>query len=243
MSQVNKDQVYQSKLEEIKQFRFDGNVAAVFDDMVSRSVPRYSEIQAATVKLASKLCPAGGRVVDLGCSTGTTLFAIAQACPGLELIGIDNSTPMLEAAAKKAVSLGLADRVQFVCQDISEFDYKDTDLFIAHYTLQFFPPSGRGEILAKLYSALNSGGAIIITEKLKHVGERAEDILRELYYDFKAENGYSQLEISQKREALEGFLVPLTLEENFALMRSAGFSEIELYLKWINFATILGLKQ
>ncbi len=242
MSQI-KDQIYQSKLNQIKQFRFDENVAVVFDDMVSRSVPRYGEVQAATVKLARKINPTKGRVVDLGCSTGTTLLAIAEVCPEVELIGIDNSTSMLNQAAKKAEKLGLADRVHFVCQDIAEYDYRNVDLFIAHYTLQFFPPQRRGEILKKLYKALNSGGAIIITEKLKHDGHRSEDVLRELYYDFKAENGYSQLEISQKREALEGFLIPLTLEENFSLMREAGFSEVELYLKWINFATILGLKK
>jgi tRNA (cmo5U34)-methyltransferase len=243
VSQLNKDRVYQTKLEEIKQFRFDENVATVFDDMVSRSVPRYSEIQAATVKLAYKICPTRGRVVDLGCSTGTTLFAIAKVCPELELIGIDNSPSMLEQASLKAKSLGLEDRVKFVCQDISEYDYQNVDLFIAHYTLQFFPPAGRGEILEKMYQALNPGGAVIVSEKLKHQGKKSEDILHGLYHDFKAENGYSRLEISQKREALEGVLVPLTLEENFTLLRQAGFDEIEIYLKWINFATVLGLKQ
>ena len=241
--QLSRDKVYQTRLDQIKQFRFDENVANVFDDMISRSVPRYSEVQSATVKLAQKLCPSKGKIVDLGCSTGTTLFAVAEACPEVELVGIDNSENMLEIARKKASALGLEKRVTFVCQDIAEFEYRKVDLFVAHYTLQFFPLPGRGEILEKLYSTLNPGGAIIVTEKLKHTGARSEDLLRELYYDFKAENGYSQLEISQKREALEGFLVPVTLDENFSLMRRAGFDEVELYLKWINFATILGLKR
>ena len=243
MSQSNRDQVYQSKLEEIKQFRFDENVAKVFDDMVSRSVPRYYEVQAATVKLAKKVCPNRGRVIDLGCSTGTTLFSIAEACPEVELIGIDNSPSMLEQAKMKAASIGLQDRVRFVCQDIAECDYQNADLIVAHYTLQFFPPAGRGEIVAKIYKGLNAGGAVIVSEKLKHSGKRSEEILHGLYHDFKGENGYSKLEISQKREALEGFLVPMSLEDNFSLLRDAGFDEVEIYLKWINFATILGLKR
>ncbi len=245
MSQEKKDQVYLNRLAEIKQFRFDEKVAVVFDDMVSRSVPRYAEVQNATVKLALKLCPSGGKIVDLGCSTGTALFAIAEAAKekDLELIGIDNSPEMLVEAEKKAQALGLSDRVSFICADIAEYKVSEVDLFIVNYTLQFIPVSGRTEIVSEMYKALRKGGGIILTEKIRHSGEAAPGILQDLYYDFKAEQGYSKLEISQKREALEGFLVPLTLEENLSLLRESGFNEVELYLKWITFATFLGLKR
>jgi len=246
VSQVKSDKIYQSRLTEITEFKFDEKVAAVFDDMISRSVPRYQEVQSATVKLAMKLCREGGTIIDLGCSTGTTLFAIAEEARNqdldLKLIGVDNSGSMLNEADKKARALGLENSVSFVCQDILETKIHGVSLVILNYTLQFLPVEGRKELLEKIYNAISPGGGVILAEKLKHSGVRSEDILRELYYDFKSDNGYSKLEISQKREALEGFLVPLTLEENLELLRSAGFEDVELYLKWITFATFLALK-
>ncbi len=234
-------------MDQIPQFQFDENVAAVFDDMISRSVPRYQDVHLAKVRLALKLCRKGGRIVDLGCSTGTTLLSIAEAVKKanlqVELIGLDSSTSMVDQARRKASALGFGNIVQFECQDVTEAEYSEVDLFIMNYTLQFLPVSKRQSFLEKLCKAQTRTGGVIVTEKLKHEGERCDDILRELYYDFKRENGYSELEIAQKREALEGFLVPVTLNENLAMFKNAGYAESELYLKWINFATFVALKE
>jgi tRNA (cmo5U34)-methyltransferase len=227
-------------LAEIKQFEFNERVATAFDDMISRSVPRYEEVTAATSKLAAKVCHSGGTVLDLGCSTGNALVAIANALPNVNLVGIDNSAPMLDRAGEKTVEF--KDRVKLVLGDILESSFPESDLVILNYTLQFVPVSGRKVLLEKVRASLKPGGALILTEKLSHPGDRVDSILTDLYYDFKRENRYSELEISQKRDALENVLVPLSLEQNLTLLRETGFSEAELYLKWIKFGTFVALK-
>jgi len=235
-----KDEVFKHKLEEIKQFVFDEKVANAFDDMISRSVPRYEDVTKATSKLAKKVCRAGGTVLDLGCSTGNSLLTIAREIEGLRLVGIDNSAPMLKLARKKAESQGQT--LELIEGDLLELALPSCDLAILNYTLQFIPLVGRAEFLGRVFQALNPGGALIITEKLASDGPHIGAILTDLYYDLKRENHYSELEISQKREALENFLIPLTLEANLTLLRESGFHEVELYLKWINFGTFVALK-
>jgi tRNA (cmo5U34)-methyltransferase len=240
---TQKDLIYQAELEEIKRFEFNEQVAVCFDDMISRSVPRYGEVQEATARLAVRLLKSGSTVLDLGCSTGTSLFEIAKRVPDdVRLIGVDNSEAMLKVASAKAEELMLSERVSFVLGDITEIDLPKSDLVILNYTLQFVPVMARGAFLTEIYEELNPGGALILSEKLRHDGERVGRLLTTLYYDFKRDNHYSELEISQKREALENVLVPLTLSENLELLSSAGFTERELYLKWINFATIIALR-
>lgn len=235
--------MYQERLQEIKKFEFNSAVAEVFDDMISRSVPRYADVQAATAKLAKKLCLKGGTVVDLGCSTGTTLYEIASAIGDdkLKLIGVDNSEPMLKKAREKGEQLGYGDRVQLLLGDITEIDIPPSNLVILNYTLQFVPLESRGLLLSKVANSLLPGGALILTEKVRHAGMHIDALLTDLYYDMKLENHYSELEISQKREALEKVLVPVSLERNLALLRENGFAEAELYLKWVNFVTLVAL--
>lgn len=238
-----KDSIYQAELKEIKRFEFNEQVATVFDDMVSRSVPHYGAIQEATARLAVRLLKSGGTVLDLGCSTGTSLFEVARRVKNVRLIGVDNSEAMLKVAAVRAKELGLQDRVSFILGDITEIDLPQSDLVILNYTLQFIPVRAREIFLREIFEVLNCGGGVILSEKVRHEGEKVNDVLTSLYYDFKRDNHYSELEISQKREALENVLIPLTLSENLEMLGSAGFQERELYLKWINFVTIVALRE
>ncbi len=238
------DRVFREELAEIKKFQFDDKVAHVFDDMVLRSVPRYSEVQEASAAIAEKLCKKGGRILDLGCSTGTTLFGVAQVLTdeSVELIGIDNSEPMLKQAQAKGDELQLGERVKFICGDLLSVDLPPADFVMMNYTLQFIPVGKRTQVLKKVAQALKPGGALLLTEKVRHFGARLEPLMTELYYDFKRDNRYSELEIAQKRDALEGVLVPLSVKENIDLLRQSSFAEVELYLKWITFATFIALK-
>jgi tRNA (cmo5U34)-methyltransferase len=224
-----------------KQFEFDEEVAAVFDDMLERSVPYYKESQNLSRFFATKVLREGGLLYDLGCSTASLLIAISKSLEvDAKLIGIDNSEAMLERARKKIDAFGA--KVDVVNGDILEYDYKEADLFIANYTLQFVRPLVREELVKKIASSLRKEGAFIFSEKLISHHPKLNKELIECYYAFKKEQGYSEYEIMQKREALENVLVPYSEEENIVMAKNAGFSHCEVIFRWNNFATFIAIK-
>ena len=224
-----------------KQFEFDEEVAAVFDDMLERSVPFYKESQKITEFFTLKNLQENGRIYDLGCSTASTLLNIhRQLSAKAELIGLDNSEAMLQRARQKCEAYG-AD-IEICNGDILEYDYKEADVFISNYTLQFIRPLVREELVKKIAAALKKEGVFIFSEKVISHHPKLNKELIECYYDFKKEQGYSEYEIMQKREALENVLVPYSEEENIKMALNAGFIHCEVLLRWANFATFIAIK-
>ena len=224
-----------------KQFEFDEEVAAVFDDMLQRSVPYYLESQKITQFFALKQLENGGRLYDLGCSTASLLLNIHRKLESdAELIGLDNSEAMLEQARKKCEAYGAKIEVQNA--DILEYDYKEADVFVSNYTLQFIRPLVREELVKKIADSLKKDSIFIFSEKvISHHSKLNKDLI-ECYYDFKKEQGYSEYEIMQKREALENVLVPYSEEENIKMALNCGFSHCEVVFRWANFATFIAIK-
>jgi tRNA (cmo5U34)-methyltransferase len=224
-----------------KQFEFDEEVAAVFDDMLERSVPFYKESQKITKFFALKALEEGGRCYDLGCSTASLLLDIHRDLAlSAELIGLDNSKAMLARARRKVEAFGA--HIKLENADILEYDYAEAELFIANYTLQFIRPLVREELIKKIAKSLKSEGCFIFSEKvISHHSKLNKDLI-ECYYDFKKEQGYSEYEIMQKREALENVLVPYSEEENIIMAKNAGFSHCEVIFRWANFATFIAIK-
>jgi len=224
-----------------KQFEFDEEVAAVFDDMLERSVPFYKESQKITKFFALKNLSENGILYDLGCSTASLLLNINRDLDvHASLIGLDNSKAMLERAKRKIEAFG-AD-VEVYDADILKYDYKKADVFISNYTLQFIRPLVREELIKKIAASLKDDGVFIFSEKvISHHSKLNKDLI-ECYYAFKKEQGYSEYEIMQKREALENVLVPYSEEENIKMALSAGFSHCEIIFRWANFTTFLAIK-
>jgi len=223
-----------------KQFEFDEEVAVVFDDMLSRSVPFYEESQKITEFFALKALSEGGILYDLGCSTASLLIHIAKKTNDAKLIGLDNSEAMLSQARKKANALGA--EVELVNGDILEYNYDDAKVFVSNYTLQFIRPLVREELVLKIASSLEKEGVFIFSEKvISHHNKLNKDLI-ECYYNFKKQNGYSEYEIAQKREALENILVPYSEEENIKMAKNNGFSHCEVVFRWANFATFIAIK-
>jgi tRNA (cmo5U34)-methyltransferase len=227
-----------------KNFEFDEEVAAVFDDMLNRSVPFYKESQKITEFFALKQLNDGGLLYDLGSSTASLLINISKKLPSTcsaKLVGIDNSEAMLEQARKKCVALG-ALHVELENADILNYDYKKADVFVSNYTLQFIRPLVREELVQKISDSLKDDGIFIFSEKvISHHAKLNKDLI-ECYYEFKKQQGYSEFEISQKREALENVLVPYSEDENIKMAKNCGFSHCELVFRWANFATFLAIK-
>ena len=224
-----------------KQFEFDAEVAAVFDDMLQRSVPFYKESQKITEFFALKQLENGGLLYDLGCSTASLLLNIHRKLKTeCELIGLDNSEAMLEQAQKKCEAYKA--NIKICNADILDYDYQSAEVFVSNYTLQFIRPLVREELVKKIASSLKEGGVFIFSEKvISHHSKLNKDLI-ECYYDFKKEQGYSEYEIMQKREALENVLVPYSEEENIKMALNNGFSHCEVVFRWANFATFIAIR-
>lgn len=238
------DKIYSQKLSEVKDFEFDEQVVEVFDDMISRSVPLYQDVQEATAELCAKICLPNSSIYDLGCSRGTTLIKIASRVKdnSVKLVGIDNSPAMVESCKQRLAGLGLTERITIHEAELEELQTSGASVVILNYTLQFIAPSKRQKIIAGIHRNLLPGGALIISEKVVHEHPLIDKLMVDLHQDFKRQNGYSELEIAQKREALENILIPNTTEKNLALIKSSGFSNVEVVLKWYNFVSLIAIK-
>jgi tRNA (cmo5U34)-methyltransferase len=159
-----------------------------------------------------------------------------------ELIAVDSSAPMLETYAGRLAAIDGGERVQLVENDIRRVPMENASVVIINLTLQFLPLADRDRLLSDIYQALVPGGILLLTEKVLHENSALNELEQDFYYRFKAENGYSQMEISQKREALENVLVPETLEAHRERLQKSGFCAIDVWLKWFNFASLLAVK-
>jgi len=226
-----------------KQFEFDADVAAVFDDMLLRSVPFYKESQLLTRRFALNALKSGGTVYDLGCSTASLLLDIERSSDkpdNVRLIGIDNSAAMIEHARKKIEAYG--SKIELVEGDILTFPYEKAQVVVSNYTLQFIRPIVRDTLVRTIYNTLEEGGVFIFSEKVVSEDPRLGKELIDCYYDFKKVQGYSEYEIVQKREALENVLIPYTMDENIQMAKNSGFKTCDVLFRWANFATFIALK-
>ncbi len=234
-----KDKVFAKPIE--KQFEFDEEVASVFDDMLNRSVPFYKENLNLQIEILKNFLQKNDKVIDLGSSTGTFLIELAKKSnKKLNLIGIDNSEAMIKRAKNKAKAFG-AD-VKFINSDFLEYDFSDSKAIVANYTVQFIRPLKREKLIKKIYDSLNNDGIFLMSEKLITEHKKLNKIMIDIYYDYKKKMGYSEFEISQKREALENVLIPYTMNENIEMLKNAGFNDIEVIFRWNNFATFIAFK-
>ena len=234
-----KDRVFSKDIE--KKFEFDEAVASVFDDMLSRSVPFYKQNQELIIEYLLHNLKDGSTITDLGCSTASFLLELQQKCTkSLNLIGIDNSKSMLEIANKKATAYGID--IELIDSDILSHNYKSSDFFISNYTLQFIRPLKRPKLVSNVYSSLNKNGKFIFSEKVVFEDKVLDKQIIDIYYNYKKQQGYSEVEIAKKREALENVLIPFTIKENITLAKEAGFKSVDTLFQWGNFVTFVATK-
>lgn len=237
-----KDTLFNKSLN--KRFCFDEKVAHVFDDMLERSIPYYHEMLnlgayfiAQNLKENTNVNPL---IYDLGCSTGNFFIALNQQIQqDIELVGIDNSMPMLKKAQEKLKDFN---NVRFECMDFLEVEFKEASAFSLLFVLQFVRPMQREVLLKKIYNSLALNGVLLVGEKIMSEDRILDKQMIELYYLYKQNQGYSHNEIAFKREALENVLVPYSLKENIALLESVGFKHVEAVFKWVNFTLLAARK-
>lgn len=245
---MKKDEVYLSPDKRSTDFAFDESVAEVFDDMVGRSVPFYAEQQRMICEIARTFWTPGARVYDLGVSTATTLTALSKQLPAeAELIGYDNSPAMIERARQKLQDQGLEGRIDLRCADLNEsvgaLPLEGAGVVLMCWTLQFIRPLHRDHLIRHVYNSLQEDGVLIVAEKVLSNRGPINRFFIDFYYDYKRRMGYTDVEITRKREALENVMIPYRIEENVELFRRSGFEMVETYFQWYNFAGFLCVKK
>lgn len=238
------DQVFKSPIEKSSDFKFDAKVVNVFDDMVVRSVPFYLEFQRMITEIASDYAQPETTLYDLGCSTGTTFLSLnTKLDPSVGFVGVDDSAEMLKTCRKNLESNGVTRSLNLVTADLNkQVDIQNASVVVLCLTLQFVRPLNRLKLLQSVYKQLNPGGCLILVEKVLGESNEFNRQFIRYYYDLKRRNNYDEMEISQKREALENILIPYKLSENMEMLDEAGFSKTEVFFKWYNFAGIIAIK-
>jgi len=252
----SRDSLFAQPLGAVSEFRFDQNVADVFPDMLKRSIPGYQAIISQSGLLAARYTQPNTNLYDLGCSLGATSLAMHKALSesrrdnplqsnGCLIHGIDNSSAMIKKATDIiAAQIGKTDElpINLHCEDMQNSDLQNASVVAMNFTLQFVAPAQRNNMMQSIADSLRTGGVLILSEKVTFDDPRLSDMHINMYHNFKRANGYSDLEISQKRNALENVLVPDTLETHTKRLEAAGFTSSSVWFQCFNFASLIAIK-
>lgn len=238
------DNIYTKPLNEISGFAFDDRVVNVFPDMIQRSVPGYQTIISAIGLLADKFAQPGSYCYDLGCSLGAATLSMRHHIQhdDCQIIAVDNSEAMIEGFQKILDQDERSLPVDLICADIRNVEISNASVVVLNFTLQFIPLEDRELFLQNIFAGMLPGGILILSEKLDYQDPDQHELHIQMHELFKKENGYSDLEISQKRTSLENVLIPETLEVHKQRLKLAGFKSAEVWFQYFNFASLIALK-
>lgn len=239
------DTLFAKPLPSISDFCFDQQVVEVFPDMINRSVPGYSSILQTLPQLVSRYVQPNSNLYDLGCSLGAATLAMRKGCEQTShcrIIGVDNSQPMIERARLHLEGFKSQIPAELHCQDLAETDIENASVVVLNFTLQFIPQEKRNDIIQRIFDGMNNGGVLLMAEKVRHSDANMNDVLVDLHHNFKRANGYSELEISQKRAAIENVMKVDTLEDHMQRFQDAGFRHSTVWFQCFNFAAMLAVK-
>ncbi len=243
MINLNKDNLYTQPLANPSAFEFDAAVVQVFPDMIQRSVPGYQTIITAIGLLAARFTPKYGVCYDLGCSLGAVSLSMQkQLDSSCKIIAVDNSPAMIEKLKPAITSKHQQAKIELIHADIRDIEIHNASVVVLNFTLQFIPINDRLKFLQKIYQGLSAGGILILSEKLCFENPQQQRLHTEMHHLFKQAQGYSAMEISQKRSALENVLIPETLFQHQQRLYTAGFNSSEVWFQYFNFASMIALK-
>jgi len=235
-------------MESVPEFRFDQSVVSVFDDMIQRSVPGYSTVVAMSGVLAERYAESGSNLYDLGCSLGSTSFAMAEKLSSAgqhncRIVAVDNSKAMLDKFIQRLKQKKFDSLViEPLLSDVQDVEVVDASVVALNYTLQFIALAAREEILRRVYQGMLPGGVLILSEKVLFEDPAVNELYVDLHHEFKRANGYSDMEISQKRQAIEDVLRAETLNQHRRRLQDCGFKRVEVWFQCLNFASLMAFK-
>ncbi len=241
----NIDNIYLHYRDKVADFVFDDSVAAVFDDMIRRSVPGYATAVAMCKVFAEHFAQSDSNCYDLGCSLGASTLAMRRGIdkPNCKIIAVDNS-PAMVGRARQIIAADISPvPVEVIEGDIDQLEIHNASIVVLNYTLQFFSPQKRDELVRRIFDSMLDGGALLLSEKVKFEDQKEQEFQMDMHHHFKKLNGYSDLEVSQKRKSLENVLLPDTIDGHFQRLKAAGFGESYLWFRCFNFVSIAAFKR
>ncbi|MBF0302062.1 MAG: carboxy-S-adenosyl-L-methionine synthase CmoA [Desulfamplus sp.] len=253
---MKKDNIFAFKNDPVDAFEFNEEVTSVFDDMIKRSVPLYMESLIRQSQLTYQFYQSNTQIYDLGCSHGNLgimIHDIFKVRP-YSMIAVDSSEHMIQKYKKRLEKIGVSQFEQvnsttqtskniILISDLAEdIEISNSSVVIVNLTMQFIKPEKRDKFIYGIYQGLTKGGILLLTEKVIHNNRTILEVEQDFYKRFKLENGYSELEISRKRDSLENILIPETIESHTERLKNSGFNMIDVWLKWFNFASIIAIK-
>jgi tRNA (cmo5U34)-methyltransferase len=242
------DQLYANPLDAIVDFSFDEQVVGVFADMINRSVPGYGTVIKSLGILAARYAQPDSVCYDLGCSLGAATLAMHQQVrqPNCRFIAVDNSPAMIQRCREHLqVAATLEEnepRIELICADIRDINIRNASVVVMNFTLQFIAPEQRQALLQKIYDGLKPGGVLLLSEKIAFDDTDSQQRLTDWHHDFKRVNGYSDLEISQKRTALEQVMRPESMALHRQRLAKVGFSGVQPWFQCFNFVSMVAFK-
>jgi tRNA (cmo5U34)-methyltransferase len=244
MSKASVDTIFAKSCHKVEDFEFNAQVAQVFPDMIQRSVPGYLQIIDSMGDIAAKVVQPQTNVYDLGCSLGAVSISMRQRLESFDcqMLAVDNSEAMLKQARLCVQKFKSSKPIEMMCQNIEDTLIHNASLVVLNFTLQFIAPEQRQALIDKIYQGLVPGGALIVSEKLRFAENDIHALLDDLHINFKRANGYSDLEISQKRTAIENVMKPDTLEMHEQRFQAAGFTQAKTWFQCFNFASMVAIK-
>ncbi|MGF1739897.1 carboxy-S-adenosyl-L-methionine synthase CmoA [Vibrio profundum] len=239
-----KDTIFSAPINKIGDFTFDEKVAEVFPDMIQRSVPGYSNIISAIGMLAERYVAPNSLVYDLGCSLGAATLSMRRhiKAENCKIIAVDNSPAMVERCTLHVNAYRSDTPVDVIEADIRNVTIENASMVVLNFTLQFLAPDDRQTLLEKIYAGLRPGGVLILSEKYTFENDMANELLIDLHHNFKRANGYSELEVSQKRSAIENVMRPDSIDTHRERLKNIGFSSNEVWFQCFNFGSMFAIK-
>ncbi|OKP02242.1 carboxy-S-adenosyl-L-methionine synthase CmoA [Xenorhabdus eapokensis] len=253
-SHNQRDSLFSAPIANLGDWSFDERVAEVFPDMVKRSIPGYSNIIAMIGMLAERFVTPNSQIYDLGCSLGAATLSIRRAinvdnsrhttsrAAGCRIIAVDNSPAMITRCRRHIDAFKANIPVEIIEQNILDTDIQNASMVVLNFTLQFLHPDDRQKMLDKIYAGLKPGGVLVLSEKFNFEDEQIGELLFNMHYDFKRANGYSELEIGQKRSMLENVMRTDPVETHKSRLAQAGFQHVEVWFQCFNFGSLLAIK-
>lgn len=244
MNQHKTDTLYANPLAQVSQFAFDQTVVDVFPDMIKRSVPGYATIINMIGNLAERYAQPQSRCYDLGCSLGAATLALRHRIQVADcsIVGVDNSAAMLARCAQVIAADSGEIPVELIAANIQDVVLDHASMAVLNFTLQFIAIEERLPLLENIYRGLLPNGVLILSEKVAFDDAPHQQLMTELHHNFKRANGYSELEIAQKRTSIENYLIPETLQAHRQRLRAAGFQSVDVWFQCFNFASIIAIK-
>jgi tRNA (cmo5U34)-methyltransferase len=241
---IKQDTLFSAPIDKLGDWTFDERVAEVFPDMIQRSVPGYSNIISMIGMLAERFVTPNSQVYDLGCSLGAATLSMRRSIKvaGCRIIAIDNSPAMVERCRRHIDAFRGDTPVEVKEADILDIELENASMVVLNFTLQFLPPAQRQTLLNQVYQGMRPGAVLVLSEKLNFENAALGELLFNMHHDFKRANGYSELEISQKRSMLENVMLTDSVETHKQRLHQAGFEHAEVWFQCFNFGSLIATK-